>query len=391
MKYKILVVLILLTMITGCYDYHELKQLAITSGIGIDKGEEKNYKVTAQVLNTKKSSKEASSSEIPEFIIYESEADTIQEALRLIILESSKRIYANHIQMMVIGDELAHEGIEDILDVFFRNADSRKQFQVIVAKNTTAKNILSVITPIEAISAEKINETLKTDNRYLGINEQITFEELVSNYLDETKEIVLPTVTIKGNIDEGISQDNIENTIPNTTLVNDSMAIFKEDKLIKYLSKDNSILLNLIRGKVKNTLLTYKCDNEKNIVVEIFNTKQKLNTKINPLTVQIDIKADASINEITCNIDLEDEENIKNIREKIEQQLNNEIETFIKKTLKEEKVDPFLIENNLYKNHNKYYNQNKKDILKKIEDIDIKVKSNINIIEKGNSLKVITK
>ena len=388
MKIKFLIP-ILLILITGCYNYHELNQLAITTGIGIDKGVEKNYKVTVQVLNTKKSSKEMSSSDLPEFVIYESEADTIQEALRLIILESSKRIYANHMQLMVIGDELAKEGIKDILDVFFRNSDSRKQFQVVVAKDTTANNILSILTPLEEISAQKISETIKMDNRYLGVNEKITFEELVSDYLDETKEIVIPTVSLIGNVDDGISQDNIENTKANTTLKNESMALFKEDKLLDYLSEKESILLNLIRGKIKNTILTYKCDNNKNIVIETYNTKESLNTKINPLTLNIKINANASINEITCDIDLENEKEIENIKNNIEKELNENIKTFIKNIIEKYQIDPFTIENNIYKNHNKYYKNNKDNILNKIEKIN--VESNIKIIEKGNSLKVITK
>ena len=63
MKIKFLIP-ILLILITGCYNYRELNQLAITTGIGIDKGEEKNYKVTVQVLNTKKTSKEKASSDL---------------------------------------------------------------------------------------------------------------------------------------------------------------------------------------------------------------------------------------------------------------------------------------------------------------------------------------
>ena len=391
MKIKIFIIIALLTLITGCYNYHELNQLAITTGIGIDKGKDKNYKVTVQVLNTKKSAKEKASSDIPEFVIYESEANTIQEALRQIILESSKRIYANHMQVMVIGDEQAKSGIKDILDVFFRNSDSRKQFQVVVAKNTTAQNILSILTPLEEISAQKIIETIKADNRYLGVNEKITFEELVSDYLDETKEIVLPTVSLIGNAKEGISEDNLENTKAKTTIKNDSMALFKEDKLIDYLSKDDSILLNLIRGKIKNTIITSKCENNKNVVIEMFNTKEKIDTQINPLTLNVKIKADASINEITCDINIEDENEIKKLKNNIEEELNKKIETFIQNIIKEHKIDPFRIKNSLYKNYNKYYKENENNLIENLEKLKINVKSDIQIKEKGNALRVVKK
>lgn len=388
MKIKIFIIMFFCLFFSGCYNYHELDQLAITSAIGVDKGEDYKYKVTVQVLNTKKSAKEAASSELPDFIIYDAEADTIQEALRKIILESSRRIYANHIQIMVIGDEVARDGIYDILDLFFRNSESRKQFNVIVAKDTTANDILSIMTPGETLSAQNINDTLKTDNRYFGVNSLITFEEMVSDYINNTKEIVLPTVSISGNIDKGMSQKNIEKTEAKTKLFNNSMAIFKDDKLVDYLSIDDSILLNFIRGKINNTIITYKCD-DNFVVAESFNTKESLSVDDN-LDVKIKIKANLNLNEVNCDIDLEDSKEIKKLEKNLENTLKNDLNNFLINNIEEYNTDVFGIRDNLYKNYPKYYKKIKNDwyneYFNKLKfDIDVDFK----ILEKGNALRVI--
>ena len=50
-----LCLLLIIFMLTGCYNYRELNDLAITTAFGIDK-DENGYKMTFQVVNTKKSS-----------------------------------------------------------------------------------------------------------------------------------------------------------------------------------------------------------------------------------------------------------------------------------------------------------------------------------------------
>ncbi len=63
----------LLFFFTGCYNYRELNQLAITSAIGIDKTED-GYKVTVQVINTQKQGSGSNSSgEQPKIFVYENE------------------------------------------------------------------------------------------------------------------------------------------------------------------------------------------------------------------------------------------------------------------------------------------------------------------------------
>ena len=90
-------------LLSGCYNYRELSELAITTAIGIDKSDD-GYIVTAQVMNIKK--KEGSSSNAgnsPDIIMYKSEAKSIKEALRYIVLQSPRKIYFSHLDILLIG------------------------------------------------------------------------------------------------------------------------------------------------------------------------------------------------------------------------------------------------------------------------------------------------
>ena len=69
---KILFIIPLILLLTGCYNYREINELAIVSGISITK-EGNDIKLTTEVINPKKE-QDASSGEEPEFITYTKKA-----------------------------------------------------------------------------------------------------------------------------------------------------------------------------------------------------------------------------------------------------------------------------------------------------------------------------
>ena len=94
---KILISLIPLIFLTGCYNYRELNELAIVSAIEIDKIDDE-FHVTTQIVNATNQNKAASTNQTA-FIIYESTGKTLQEAFRNVIKQSSRKIYGMHLQL----------------------------------------------------------------------------------------------------------------------------------------------------------------------------------------------------------------------------------------------------------------------------------------------------
>ena len=73
---KILILIIMTFLLGGCYDYNELNNIAIVSGVGIDYKDDK-YSVTFEIISTKKSGDSSGSTSS---YTVSSEADTITEA-----------------------------------------------------------------------------------------------------------------------------------------------------------------------------------------------------------------------------------------------------------------------------------------------------------------------
>ena len=86
-KIKLLIILGLIFTLTGCYNYRELNQLAITSAIGLDKHEDE-YQVSIQVMNTQKQGNDGTSTgDQPKYITYKEKGKTLQSAIRNIVLD----------------------------------------------------------------------------------------------------------------------------------------------------------------------------------------------------------------------------------------------------------------------------------------------------------------
>ena len=384
---KILITLSFIFICCGCYNYKELNDLAITSAIGIDKSDD-GYKVTAQVVNTQKEGTDNNSSSDPKIIIYEHTSKTVQVAVRYMVLESPKRLYPNHMQVIIISEDVAKDGILESLDLFFRDSELQKNFYVLIAKDVSANQILKTLTPADSIVSSNIKKSLESDSSYLGITELVTYDELINTYLNPNKEISLPSVTLKGKMKGSDKIDNIEQSDSSTKVVLSQMAIFKDDKMIGYLDDKQSIALSFIKGKINNTIIKYKC-NGGYVVVETTNSKSSINVD-NKGNFRIKISGDAAINEVSCDINLENDNSISKINKQVNKEIKKNVNNTIKYVKNNYNSDIFNFLDILYKNQYSLYKKISNDWYKdKFKDSKIDIDVDIKVIEKGNTLKVI--
>ena len=201
--------------------------------------------------------------------------------------------------------------------------------------------------------------------------------------LNPNIEITLPTIEIIGN---NTNNDNIENT-QSTKIKNmyklDNLAIFKNNKLIGYMTKDESITYNLIKNNIKNSIITYECEKNKYMSLEVITSKSKISIKNKEL--YIDIKLNTNINESNCNKLIYNDKKLKQTNKKIEKYLNKKINNNIKNIIKKYNSDIFGFLDIIYKYDYDYYTTIKnKWYNETLKNIKINTNSKIEIISKGN-------
>lgn len=375
----IIITLFILLISSGCYNYKEINDMAIVSSIGIDKDNKNDkYIVSAQIMN----SKESEDSEDSQITVYTKEGDTVHEALRNITLKSPRKLYGNHLSKIVLSEEVAKEGIDNILDIFNRITEVRNEFIITIVKEDKASDVLKVLTTTESIPAEYVKLSLKIADKTSGLTYATKLDEFISLYLKKGIDPVVPVLKIDKKEKKGTTINNITTTNPISKIVIEDLAVTNKGKLETYLKNEEVIGYNFLRNQIQKMIIPVKCDDENNYAsILILKNKTKSNTakKDNKYIINFNINSEAIITEYNCKKDLTDEKVIK----KLEKDTEKKIKRYIKKSLNKQKETKgkFLgLERIIYLDYPKYKN----------EDYSVKYNAKINLVRKGeirNSVK----
>ncbi|MFZ7120778.1 MAG: Ger(x)C family spore germination C-terminal domain-containing protein [Eubacteriaceae bacterium] len=103
---KILVIFLLINtiLLCGCWNYNEIDKLAVVAGVAIDKGIDKNYSITVEIIKLQTGGMETN---IKSEIISE-EGDTVFDAVRGIIALIGEKLYWSNVETEVAIAELGN-------------------------------------------------------------------------------------------------------------------------------------------------------------------------------------------------------------------------------------------------------------------------------------------
>lgn len=385
-KLKYLIILLVPLLLTGCYNYQELNELAITTGLSIDYNSETDkFKVIAQVINPVKE-QDAKSSNETSFINYESEGKSLREAIRTIVLDSPKRLYGSQLQILILSENVLYEKLPDIIDFFVREPELRPEFKIIIAQNDKALEGIAIQTLLDDLSSSNILSSLETQKERIGITTVVSLNELTNMYLNPYLEIVLPSMTVQGSIEEGISKDNLSTTKDETTIEISTTGVFKDNKFLGYLTEEESKTLNLIRGDIKNTIINMDIE-DGFIVFEPNNIEAKTEAIPKDNTVKITIKGLAKVKEITGLLDLNNTKEVKKLQDNFNKLTEDMITNTFNSIREKYNTDVFKFRDLYYKTDYKYFNKNQSNWYEDVfPNLKLEVKSEIELYEKGNTL-----
>lgn len=376
---KKLLIIPLILLLTGCWNYRELNQLAITTGIAIDK-EDNIYKVTIMIANSKKDTG-SDGSITPSAAVYDGTGKTIYEAFKDTSLSVSKQIYLSHIDVLVLSEEIASNNLTDVIDFLFRYPQTRNNFYLVLAKEQTASEILKVTTPLETFPSQNLAKNLEITNKLQGFTYTVDFTEFTKSLVSKGINPVLPSVTVIGDSEEGNKEDNIKQNEPTTYLKLDMLGIFKNDRFVAWADPDESKGINIINNKIYILGVIIDYQDEK-IVTEITEMETSFEVKDNKVKITID--TEGAIQEINAKLDLYDTKVIEELKnsniEKIKEYVNKAIDL-----AKNNKTDIFGFGNYVYKNDPKKWQEVKDKWDDEVfPNLEIEIEVNLNLQSKGS-------
>lgn len=157
----LMLLLLLPLFLTGCWDRVEIQDRLFVMSVAIDKtkesaGKRSYFEFTAQLTEARALSGKANNPHISPVWNATTSGPSIFECIRLMATRVARQPYYEHLQSIVIGEELAKEGIDRALDLFYRDHESRRKIKLIIAKGA-AKDALHVKPKLLPVSGRYIS------------------------------------------------------------------------------------------------------------------------------------------------------------------------------------------------------------------------------------------
>ncbi|HEX2937814.1 MAG TPA: Ger(x)C family spore germination protein [Ruminiclostridium sp.] len=381
---KLCAILICISLIflPGCRDEKEMNEIGIVTGIAIDKDlQNERYIITLQVILPANMQKKDANKEKP-YKNITGEGDTIFDAQRSLSKKYERIPFYSHNRVVIINENVAKEGLSNVLDVFTRDNESRDNVMLVISKDTKASNILDYENKTEqipSISLSKFENILfrnpgsvyktvldfKQNSYSFGIDPVLgVFSLIPSTHMPQTD-----TNTKKAEINYAGS------------------AVFVYDKLQGFLNEDETEAYNFVTGKVKSAVININGMQNKNalITTQVLSEQNSIVPHLDgsQISFNININDVANIDEIHDNTDVTDVAIINKLENEHNEKVKAKVEALIKKMQTEYKSDIFGLGQSFYRKYPHQWEKIKNNWSKIFPTIRCKVTVKSTLVRSG--------
>jgi len=285
----LMILFLLQTMLTGCWNRRELKTLAIVEMLGLDRTEDGQISLTFEILKPAEVKADNGGGGKGTWTLT-SQGETVFDAFRNATLQASRKLFISQNKIIVIGQEAAKAGITPLLDFLSRDHEPRLLTHMFIAKGT-AKDTLEVEHGQEKILATALENLAKVAAATSKIP-RIQTLDVMKDLASKTSDPFIPGIDIF---------QNKEGEKVNKTIILSNTAIFKKDKLVGWFDKKETRGLLWILGEVKSGIIVVKSPQEetKNVGIEIIKASSKIKPEMidGNLVITMEIKEDGNLGE----------------------------------------------------------------------------------------------
>ena len=355
----ILIIILCLSTLTGCYSAEGLETLAYTVAIGIDKGEEDKIRLSLQFAIPSGSSSGGNmgggSSQSQDSTVTTVDCSSIDSGIALVNSYISKKVNLSHCKAVIISEELAYEGISEYLYTLVNNIELRPSCNVIISRCKAYDYLGNSQPTLESVSARYYEFTLNS-SEYTGYTENVTLADFYSD--------MLSTTTQAHAILGGINTDSTHQTNPDiplydvvgsykagetpiksaTGIENMGIAVFHNDKLVGELNGMESLCHLLVVDKFESAAISIPNPYNSESVLSLFitsNKAPKISVELINGTpyIECNISLTGNITSLDTNLNYSNQETLNTIQQYANSYLEQTISSYLYKTAKEFKSD----------------------------------------------------
>ncbi|MGI6486466.1 MAG: Ger(x)C family spore germination protein [Tepidanaerobacteraceae bacterium] len=254
---------LLAVMITGCWDMRDVDRSLFVGSIGVDANDvpgEYNITFSFPVARMVAGGQEAGGGggkEVKPVMVQSTIASSITEAATNMALRLNRDIFFDHMRIVVIGEEAARQGLDQIIDPFFRQAEFNRRARIAIAEGE-AKKVLEIQPWVEVLKADYletilINQTLSS--KFFSI---------------ELGDFMHNIHAMKGN-------SLVSKITPNTEEVwVGGAAAIKKLQLVGWLSEEETQGVNIFLGNLRGGDIRVNSEELGNVTFSVMRANRKL-------------------------------------------------------------------------------------------------------------------
>lgn len=356
---QVILSLIVILSLSGCFDRRDIDDMAYVIALGIDKGQQKELKVTFQIAVPKNIASGGGSGGSSggggkggggqdKFILVSVETPTVYSAINGLNALLSRQINMSHCQLLLFSEKVAQDGILKYLQNFQRIREFRPNMHIAISKGDAKDYLQTVESKLESNTAEYYQESFRT-YRYTGYATSSRFNEVYYNMRDIASQAVANLVIIGNEIGKTDISNKSDNSQPGMTpdLIRETgnesetlgLAVFKNDKMVGELNWEESTCYLLLSGSYQYSYWTFPDPKspDSSIVIRVRQNRKPIksvNINSNNIMISLEIFLEGDITVIRSRIPYEDEKELNMLDDSIISYIKSRLTKYLEKTSK---------------------------------------------------------
>lgn len=377
MKRTLLVILLPVFILSGCWDSIEIQNLAIITAAAIDSEENHKVKVSVQIFipRTITSGESGEDPSLGSTFVREGIGKNLAEAISVLQTNIPRKLFWGQCKIFIFGHDLAKTGIRKELDFLIRHPAPRINSNLYVSEGK-ASNLLKLIPPLERYSGEVLSKF--SQHQEVGVD--TTLSDISKDLTEASQSFSLPY--IKRLKSDEYARKSYE-TIP--TIV--GTAIFKKDKMIGNIDLEETRVLLWLSRKIQRSTVSIKPEeNENEVIMMPTSGSVRFKPQIinNQWIMNIQIQVAASIIQNETFLSLLQEDVITKLEKGLENKLRDRISKTLEKIQKEYQADVVGFGRRFHQKYPEQWKKVKDHWDEKFPEVDVKLSVNATIKRSGD-------
>ncbi|MWC30558.1 Ger(x)C family spore germination protein [Paenibacillus sp. MMS18-CY102] len=305
------VLLWMVLMMTGCWNRIELNELGITSATGIDWDGEQ-WVVTYQVvipasISSGLGTAGGGSPKSP-VIVYSTKGKSIRGAMMHSHSESPRKLFFAHNRVVILSEDVARRGFDELMDVYFRNAGPRETVSMLITPGK-ARRVLEQFMQLQVIPGEGLKDIITSETKNTSVLPNMKVYQVAMDLTGEAKSTVLPEIYLSGSGDNS-SLQSLSQIATQSKLKLGRLAVLHNGKMVGWMSRKQSLGASYLRNSVQQASLVVPCGSEKGKMsydtIQIVRSSTKLKPELQDgrLAYSAVVHASGSLTESSCSQNL---------------------------------------------------------------------------------------